>query len=204
MLWSGEHKMDGFERRKEQSKEDIRRAAEDLFSRFGADKVSVNDIARKAGVSQATIYNNFGSKDELVRDYRKTIVNGIASRFREILVWKKSYVEKFQGLLQSWIDVADRYKIEIESSETKQSPNVIGVEIENSLREFIKAGKEQGNLRTDISEDAIRAYIKFFQQGIANNPEIREKMHRDDKLSSDLLSLFMHGISNKDEIHRES
>ena len=196
--------MDGFERRKEQSKEDIRRAAEELFSRFGADKVSVNDIARKAGVSQATIYNNFGSKDELVHDYRKTIVNGIASRFREILVWKKSYVEKFQGLLQSWIDVADRYKIEIESSETKQSPNVIGVEIENSLLEFIKAGKEQGNLRTDISEDAITAYIKFFQQGIANNPEIREKMHRDDKLSRDLLSLFMYGISSKDEIHRES
>ena len=60
--------MDGFERRKEQSKEDIRRAAEELFSKFGADKVSVNDIARKAGVSQATIYNNFGSKDELVPD----------------------------------------------------------------------------------------------------------------------------------------
>jgi AcrR family transcriptional regulator len=204
MLWSGEHKMDGFERRKEQSKEDIRRAAEELFSRFGADKVSVNDIARKAGVSQATIYNNFGSKDELLHDYRKTIVNGIASRFREILVWKKSYVEKFQGLLQSWIDVADRYKIEIESSETKQSPNVIGVEIENSLLEFIKAGKEQGNLRTDISEDAITAYIKFFQQGIANIPEIREKLHRDDKLSRDLLSLFMNGISSKDKIHRES
>jgi AcrR family transcriptional regulator len=204
MLWSGEHKMDGFERRKEQSKEDIRRAAEELFSRFGADKVSVNDIARKAGVSQATIYNNFGSKDELLHDYRKTIVNGIASRFREILVWKKSYVEKFQGLLQSWIDVADRYKIEIESSETKQSPNAIGVEIENSLLEFIKAGKEQGNLRTDISEDAITAYIKFFQQGIANIPEIREKLHRDDKLSRDLLSLFMNGISSKDKIHRES
>ena len=67
--------MDGFERRKEQSKEDIRRAAEELFSRFGAEKVSVNDIARKAGVSQATIYNNFGSKDELVHDYRKSIVS---------------------------------------------------------------------------------------------------------------------------------
>ena len=168
--------MDGFERRKEQSKEDIRRAAEELFSRFGADKVSVNDIARKAGVSQATIYNNFGSKDELVHDYRKSIVNGIASRFREILVWKKSFMEKFEGLLQSWIDVADRYKIEMENSESKQSPDTISLEIENSLREFIKEGKEQGNLRADLSEEAITAYIKFFQQGIANNPGIRDKM----------------------------
>ena len=186
--------MVGFERRKEQSKEDIRRAAEELFSRFGADKVSVNDIASKAGVSQATIYNNFGSKDELVHDYHKSIVNVIAGRFREILVWKKSFIEKFEGLLQSWIDVADRYKIEMESGGSKQSPNAINLELESSFREFIKEGKEQGNLRIDLSEDAIIAYIKFFQQGIANNPGIRDKMKRDEKYSQDLFSLFMYGI----------
>ena len=189
--------MDGFERRKEQSKEDIRRAAEELFSRFGADKVSVNDIARKAGVSQATIYNNFGSKDELVHDYRKSIVSGIAGRFREILVWKKSFIEKFEGLLQSWIDVADRYKIEIENSESRSSPDAISLEIENSLQEFIKEGKKQGNLRADLSEDAITAYIKFFQQGIANNPVIRAKMKQGGKYSQDLFSLFMYGIKGQ-------
>ena len=186
--------MDGFERRKEQSKEDIRRAAEELFSRFGADKVSVNDIARKAGVSQATIYNNFGSKDELVHDYRKSIVKGIAGRFREILIWKKSFIEKFEGFLQSWIDITDRYKIELESTESKQSSDVIGLELENSLREFIKEGKDQGNLRKDLSEEAVTAYIKFYQQGIANNPGIRDKMKRDGKYSQDLFSLFMYGV----------
>ncbi len=189
--------MDGFERRKEQSKEDIRRAAEELFSRFGADKVSINDIARKAGVSQATIYNNFGSKDALVHDYRKTIVNLITSRFREILVWKKSYVEKFQGLLQSWIDIADRYKIEIEDFETKQPLEAMGLEIENSFREFIKEGKDRGNLRSNLSDEAIITYIKFFQQGISNNPEIHNRMQRDSKLSDDLLSLFMYGIGGQ-------
>ncbi len=186
--------MDGFERRKEQSKEDIRRAAEELFSRFGADKVSINDIAHKAGVSQATIYNNFGSKDELVHDYRESIVKGIAGRFREILVWKKSFIEKFEGLLQSWIDVADRYKLEMESAASKQSPDAIGQELEKSLREFIKEGKKQGNLCANLSEEAVAAYIKFYQQGIANNPVIREKMKRDGKYSQDLFSLFMYGI----------
>lgn len=189
--------MDGFERRKERSKEDIRRAAEELFSKFGADKVSVNDIARKAGVSQATIYNNFGSKDELVHDYRNTIVKMIASRFREILMWKKSWLDKIQGSLQSWIDIADHYKIEIEGSEGKHSRDSIGMEIENTFREFIKEGKDQGNLRSDLSDEAIIAYIKFFQQGISNNREIRGMMHRDVKLSQDLLSLFMYGISGQ-------
>lgn len=189
--------MDGFERRKERSKEEIRWAAEELFSKFGTDKVSVNDIARKAGVSQATIYNNFGSKDELVHDYHHMIVKVIASRFREILVWKKSWVDKIQGFMQSWIDIADRYKIEIEGSETKQSRDAIGMEIENLFREFIKEGKEQGNLRSDLSEEAIITYIKFFQQGISNDPGIHDRMHHDAKLSRDLFSLFMYGISGQ-------
>ena len=42
--------MNGFERRKDQSKENIRRAAYELFNKFGISKVSVNDIARKANV----------------------------------------------------------------------------------------------------------------------------------------------------------
>jgi AcrR family transcriptional regulator len=201
--------MDGFARRKEQSKEDIRRAAEELFSKFGADKVSVNDIARKAGVSQATIYNNFGSKDELVKDYHHTIIRVIASRFREILVWKKSWVEKFQGFLQSWVDIADQYKIEMENQGQKgkqvflsdqrstSSRDDINAEIEATFREFLKEGKEQGSLRSDLSDEAIMTYIRFFQQGINNNPDVHDRMRRDASLSQDLVSLFIYGINGK-------
>jgi len=194
--------MDRFERRKEQSKEGIRRAAEELFSRFGADKVSINDIARKAGVSEATVYNHFGSKENLVRDYHGAIVEKIASSFRGIIVMKKSWVDKFQGFLQSWIDIADRYKLEIESTRhsdesnqgDNESLNSVKGEIENSFREFIKEGKEQKSLRSGISDEAIMTYIKFYQQGISSNPEINERIRRDKKFSDDLLSLFMYGI----------
>jgi AcrR family transcriptional regulator len=194
--------MDRFERRKEQSKEGIRRAAEELFSRFGADKVSINDIAHKAGVSEATVYNNFGSKENLLRDYHGTIIEKIASSFRGIIVMKKSWVDRFQGFLQSWIDIADRYKLGIEGprhpGDSKQgdteSLGLVEGEIENSFREFFKEGKEQKSLRSDISDETIMTYIKFYQQGISNNPEINERMHRDIKFSDDLLSLFMYGI----------
>jgi AcrR family transcriptional regulator len=198
--------MDGFTRRKEQSKEDIRRAAEELFARFGTDKVSINDIAHKAGVSQATIYNNFGNKENLVRDYRSAIVKKIAGSFRGIVLMKKSWLDKVQGIMQSWIDIADRYKLEIEDSGSPgdSSPgrdlkyhDPVGNEIENSFREFIKEGKQQGNLRSDLSDEAIIAYIKFFQQGISRNPEIRNKMYRDPGMADDLLSLFIYGISGK-------
>ena len=72
--------MDGFARRKEQSKEEIRKAAWELFSQFGVDKVSMTDIARKAGVSPATIYNNFDSKEALAREFVSGMVEELVSR----------------------------------------------------------------------------------------------------------------------------
>ena len=72
--------MDGFQRRKEQTKKEIRQAAWALFSRFGVDKVTVADIARKAGVSQATIYNRFGSKDALVREFVTTAIDELVAQ----------------------------------------------------------------------------------------------------------------------------
>jgi AcrR family transcriptional regulator len=201
--------MDGFERRKEQSKEDIRRAAEELFSRFGADKVTVNDIARKAGVSQATIYNNFGSKDELVKDFQHSIIRVLATRFRSILLWKKSWVEKLQGVIQSWLDIADRFDLKMETgvlggkpgaeTGTKGTPETenIRAEIESAFREFLKEGRKHGSLRSDISDEAIITYIRFFQQSIASNPSIHDRIKHDSKFSQELLSLFIYGISGK-------
>ncbi|HTY81308.1 MAG TPA: TetR/AcrR family transcriptional regulator, partial [Dehalococcoidales bacterium] len=162
--------MDGFERRKEQSKEEIRHAAEELFSRFGADRVSINDIARKAGVSQATIYNNFGSKDALVKDYQHTIIRVLATRFRSILVWKKSWAQKLLGAIQYWLDTADEYKLAIENRSPSDSEAAdVRDEIENAFKEFLKQGRMQGNLRSDIPDEAIISYIRLFQQSIVND-----------------------------------
>jgi AcrR family transcriptional regulator len=194
--------MDGFERRKEQSKEDIRRAAEELFSRFGANKVTINEIARKAGVSQATIYNNFGDKDGLVKDYYNSVKKLLATRFRNILLMKKSWAEKFGGVVQSWLDAADQYQFEkTNQGQTGKSgmPSTsdMGTELEDAFREFLKEGRKQGNLRSDISDEAIITYIRFFQRSIASNPAIYNRIKHDSKFSQELVSLFIYGISGK-------
>jgi AcrR family transcriptional regulator len=204
-----EGKMDGFTRRKEQSKEDIRRAAEELFSRFGADRVSVNDIARKAGVSQATIYNNFGSKNELVKDYQHSVIRILATRFRGILLWKKSWVEKLQGAIQSWLDVADQFSLEVKTGapllsqeaspgkEAATGTENVRAELEKAFKEFLQEGRAQGSLRRDVSDEAIITYIRFFQQSLANNPAVNDRMRHDARFSKEMLSLFIYGITGK-------
>ncbi len=64
--------MNGYERRTELKKEKIRKAALDLFCMYGTDKTSINEIAQKAGVAPASIYNYYGSKEGLMKD---TVIN---------------------------------------------------------------------------------------------------------------------------------
>ena len=68
--------MNGFERRTELKKDKIRTAALKLFCTYGPDKTSINEIAQEAGVSPASIYNYFGSKEGLMKD---TIINFLYS-----------------------------------------------------------------------------------------------------------------------------
>jgi len=60
-------------------KESIKRAAQELFRKFGYHKTSVNEIAKKAKIAKATIYKYFDSKEavlhSLLMDYIKLNVD---------------------------------------------------------------------------------------------------------------------------------
>jgi AcrR family transcriptional regulator len=60
-------------------KESIKKAAQELFRKFGYHKTSVNEIAKKAKIAKATIYKYFDSKEAvlhvLLMEYIKTSVD---------------------------------------------------------------------------------------------------------------------------------
>ncbi|HWZ03475.1 MAG TPA: TetR/AcrR family transcriptional regulator [Mucilaginibacter sp.] len=62
-------------------KESIKRAAQELFRKFGYHKTSVNEIAKRAKIAKATIYKYFESKEDvlhsLLMDYIKVSVNDL-------------------------------------------------------------------------------------------------------------------------------
>ena len=89
--------MNAYERRMEQNKERILKATLELFRVHGIKKTSTNDIAQKAGVSPATVYNHFGSKEDLMRATVKYYFNSILADFCKILQedfpspWKNTF-----------------------------------------------------------------------------------------------------------------
>ena len=75
-------------------KDDIVNAARNLFTDYGYKKVSMEEIASKAGVTKKTIYNYFHDKEELFEYFIKEELEKMAEVFEENLKENKSFSER--------------------------------------------------------------------------------------------------------------
>ncbi len=70
-------------------KESIKKAAQDLFRKYGYHKTSVNEIAKKAKIAKATIYKYFESKElvlhAILMDYLKVSINELVHQDSKVL-----------------------------------------------------------------------------------------------------------------------
>jgi AcrR family transcriptional regulator len=199
-------KMDGFKRRKEQSKGDIRKAAWELFSQFGVEKVSIVDIARKAGVSQATIYNNFGSKEDLAREFVTTVVDQLVNRVEEILTPEKLYQEKMAAFIQFIAEIMTHERPSeadgtvfttsfdlLNDPEIKKIRDSAQDKMTNLLLGLVHEGKAQGQIDSNLSEEAFGIYFKAFME-IFIDPQLQYRFYSDPRLVQDLGSLMIYGL----------
>ena len=196
--------MNGFERRKEKKKESIRRAAMELFNTYGFGKVSIKDIARKAGVSHVTIYNHFNSKEELVNDVVQTEIEKLVAKSREIMDSDSSFLEKMELIRFSKVGLASRYKGEMMKTAISNSPEIYQYieklwqeEINKLLEELIEEGRQQGYISKDISQEAILFYFDMIRAGAFASADILNRIKVDAKLADDLNRLFLYGLIDK-------
>jgi AcrR family transcriptional regulator len=196
----------GFTRRKEHSKEGIRKAAWELFSQFGIERVSLADIARKAGVSQATIYNHFGSKDGLARDFVTTSVDQLAEGAREVLAADRPYQEKiaaFIAFISETVSGAQTPQaggaVFTRHAELLNDPDIRAIRaaaqerVTSLLLELVEEGKREQQVDMEVSQEACRLYFKLFMD-LFTDPLLQRQFIRDPKLVQDLGSLMMHGL----------
>lgn len=155
-------------RRKKEPKsvhrENIASAASVLFMEKGITATSMDDIAKAAGYSKATLYVYFENKEEiiglLVLDSMKKLYDYIASalekqettkaRFDFICFGLVRYQEEFPFYFKM---VLDKINIDFENHnylpEEKETYQ-IGEEINRKLKDFLISGMEKGDLRDDL------------------------------------------------------
>ena len=194
--------MDGFERRKEQKKESIRRAAIELFQNHGFKKVSISDIAERADVSQVTIYNHFGSKEELIRDVLQWYSMMLLARYKSIMESDRPYLEKLEEIVFDKSEVVSQFQGELIQTWMQNDPNM--QEFMNNLyanhvmpiaRNFFNEGLQQGHIDRKFSLETIMVYFEIIRQGIFNTPEISERAQSNPGLMKELIRLVTYGLN---------
>lgn len=155
-------------RRKKEPKsvhrENIASAASTLFMEKGITATSMNDIAKSAGYSKATLYVYFENKEEiiglLVLDSMKKLCNYITSALEQQEETKARYDMICRGLVLYQEEfpfyfkmVLDKININFESQnylpEEKETYQV-GEEINEKIKAFLISGMKKGDLRDDI------------------------------------------------------
>jgi AcrR family transcriptional regulator len=194
--------MEDQDSRKGKNKEKIRKAAIDLFEKHGFKKVSINDIADKAGISPVTIYNHFGNKDELIRDTIKTISTILLEKIRGIVNSDKSFLEKLDTIIFDKTKVANQYQGELIQSVIYNDPelyefinNIRLNEVNKLMLDLFEQGKKQGYISPELSKEAILLYTEILRRGIFAIPDFSEKTKSNPYITREIISLAVYGLN---------
>ncbi|WP_181438538.1 TetR/AcrR family transcriptional regulator [Paenibacillus sambharensis] len=194
--------MDGYQLRTEKKKEKVRQAAIELFTSYGIEKVSLAEIAKKANVSPVTIYNHFGTKDELVKQViRSYLQQEWEDRVAVTSQPGLSYPAKIERLIFETTDVSRKLSPDFLNA-LMQDEGVRGV-IEELYREYIpfmigllEEGKREGYIDPSISNESIMAYLNILQNAM-NQFEFSPDKEKNSKLAEDLSKMFFYGLLNR-------
>lgn len=155
-------------------RENIVSAASVLFMERGIAATSMDDIAKAAGYSKATLYVYFENKEEivgiLVLNSMKKLYDYISSALIQHETTKARYDFICRGLVQYQEEfpfyfkmVLDKINIDFENKEylpEERETYQIGEEINEKIKNFLLSGMEKGDLRGDL--DIMPAIFNFW------------------------------------------
>jgi Transcriptional regulator len=127
-------------------KESIKETARELFFSYGIKSVSMDDIAKKAGVSKRTIYEFFDDKNELVNEIVQDLVRSYSNLFRSSQSTAEDAIDEVikqdDELLEIWTKIRPGFFFELErtfpetSEQLEQYKLIIRKGIMSNLRQW--------------------------------------------------------------------
>jgi AcrR family transcriptional regulator len=201
------NKMTGRKNRAEKNRNSIIRSATELFISQGIKKVSVSDVAQKAGVTPATIYNQFGSKDTLVREVIIEWFSRTLDDYKQVLHSKMTFEKKLQEVISFKSDLAGKMHGEFLMAATSdidpQTKEFFDkeymVELIRCVNDFYDEGRQQGYIDPELSTETILRYTEIIRRGLQAEAELATDPEYTSELLRELTPIFLYGIMGRQE-----
>lgn len=192
--------MNGYERRKQKKIEQIYSIAFQLFSKYGFQKVSVNEIAQKAKVSPATIYNYFGTKEQLYADMLMNWLDKQLEQYERILDSELSFPEKTKEIMlleaQNLKILSDEFP-KVPPSEASGLAEVMesdsGQKVMRFFMKFVAMGKQEGYIHRDLTEEVTMLYFTMYKNALGRYWEAADQ-ERLTRSIDQFIELFFYGL----------
>lgn len=161
-------------------------------------KTNIAQIAKKANVSQVTIYNYFGSKENLLKESIKDFLEEKLKQYERLLEEELTFLEIIEKIV---FDKSESVKmmnyefIQTLLSTYKDMQQFIDDFYKNRaiplMIRLIDKGRREGYINKDISNEAFLFYITIFTRAISQH-DLISKLPK--SAMQDLSSLFFYGL----------
>jgi AcrR family transcriptional regulator len=167
-------------------------------------KVSLEDIAREAGVSPTTVYNNFGTRDGLVQEVIKHLTRETLDRQLAIVKSDLPLPLKMQSMLSVKMATVQGMQAELVAKFStdpvvgKYLDEVYESEIKLMMTTIIEEGKQQGYIRPDLPDEVIMLYLDILKTGGVAYASEFQRIASDRRLMNALVRIFYYGLFQKE------
>ena len=192
--------MNQYQKTTEKKKQAIIQAALQLFKEKGFKETSIKSIAEVAEVSPVSIYNYFGSKDNLVALCVNDLFEEITQQAEDILKSNLAFNTKLDQALELCQEKMSQQISDYFEDKTVRDPafsslltKAITAKKRDIYRTYINLGKEEGLIDRDLSTELILNVMDALNS-------VGNQLAHSDNLETDVKKIhqiFLYGILGK-------
>lgn len=192
--------MNQYQKTTEKKKQAIIQAALQLFKEKGFKDTSIKSIAEAAEVSPVSIYNYFGSKDNLVALCVNDLFEEITQQAEDILNSNLDFKTKLdhafalcQEKMSQQISAYFQDKMVEDSVFSTLLTRAITAKKRDIYRAYIELGKEEGDIAEDLSTELILNVMDALN-GMGNQLAYSDNLETE---VEQIHQIFLYGIFGK-------
>lgn len=193
--------MDKREQRTKIKKNQIIRTTLELFSTFGVERVTVDEIAAKANVSKVTIYKYFGSKDDLYVEVVHLFMEETLAETEAVFKSDLDFFEKLKFALlaqvnsSQWVNWNHLFTIWDRNGHPDGGGlSDIQQRVTSLIKTLMEEGKSKGLVDEDLPFDLILLYSDVFREGLRAKSLENPSLLTDRKTLEKLVHLYFWGL----------
>jgi AcrR family transcriptional regulator len=168
-------------------------------------KVSIEAIAKEAKVSPTTIYNNFGTRENLVYEVIKVLFKENIERNRNFIYSDSPFEQKITSIMSGKLDLTSRLHEEIIEKMINQDDTVAPLfeemfknEILPLWDKIIEDGKKEGYIDRSLKNESLIVYLDVLTAGFRSKKEILTGINDKIDLIKQLTHIMFYGFLKKE------